>query len=235
MKDFNFSPTSSSDILISLDDVGVKYKIRGGIFKKAVYHQALNSISFDLRKGETIGVVGPNGAGKSTLLRVLAGIYQPDTGTIVNTGVSVSLLALQAGFDKSLSGYDNIVLNGMLLGYSRKEAITSIPNIRNFSGLENFLDRPVRTYSTGMRSRLGFTIALFLSPDVLLLDEVLDEVLSVSDKDFKAKARAAMEKKISSIQSVVMVSHNENDISKFCDRVITLSSPDTLHKKTIVK
>lgn len=212
---------SKGEILISLKDVGVSYKIRGGLFKKPIFHQALKNITFDLHRGEVLGIIGPNGAGKSTLLRILAGIYQPDSGNVFNTGVTVSLLALQAGFDKELSGADNIVLNGMLLGYSRIKAMSSIPKITEFSELADFIDRPVRTYSTGMRARLGFTIALYLSPDVLLLDEVL----SVGDKEFRQKARVAMEKKISSMQSVVMVSHNDEDISKFCDRVISLTPP----------
>ncbi len=218
-------PNNSQDqVLISLRNIGVTYKIRGGFFKKPIYHKALEGVSFDILRGETLGLVGPNGAGKSTLLRVISGIYKPDTGTIINNGVTVSLLALQAGFDGELTGVDNSILGGMFLGYSRKETVSRIEEITIFSGLNEFMQRPVRTYSTGMRARLGFAIALFLSPDVLLLDEVL----SVGDKNFRKKADAAMEEKFSDERSVVLVSHNEADVERLCDRVITLETPDNV-------
>lgn len=210
--------TNENEIVISLYDVGVRYKRRGGVFRKAEYFQALQNINIDICRGETLGIVGRNGAGKSTLLRVIAGILKPDTGNVVNRNVTVSLLALQAGFDPELSGVDNAVFNGMLMGYTRMQVQNFINDIREFSELGNFMEEPVKTYSTGMRARLGFSVAIYLTPDVLLLDEVL----SVGDKNFRKKAEIKMLNKINSDQTVVLVSHSEAQVNRVCDRVIEL-------------
>lgn len=207
------------EIVISVDNVSVTYRQRVGIFKPVKTYEALSNISFDLYRGETLGIVGRNGAGKSTLLKVLAGIIRPDHGRVVKADdTGISLLALQAGFDSELSGYDNAVLGGMLLGYSRKEIESKLDEITAFSGLGSFMEQPIKTYSSGMRSRLGFSLALYASPDVLLLDEVL----SVGDREFKKKAEAAMIEKIRSDQTIVLVSHSENQIERLCDRKIEL-------------
>ncbi|WP_226704434.1 ABC transporter ATP-binding protein [Microbulbifer elongatus] len=206
------------EAIISLVDVGVCYQSSGSFLRKADSHTALKSISFDLFRGETLGVVGPNGAGKSTLLRLIAGIIQPDSGRVINRGVTVSLLALQAGFDLELTGVDNAIFSGMLLGYSRKQVVSKLAEIAEFSELGDFFDRPVKTYSTGMRARLGFSVAMYMAPDVLLLDEIL----SVGDKDFKMKAESQMMNKIQSSQTVVLVSHSQQQIERVCDRVIEL-------------
>ncbi|AMX02669.1 ABC transporter ATP-binding protein [Microbulbifer thermotolerans] len=207
------------EIVISLKDVGIQYRRRSGIFKKAESFTALDSVSFDIYKGETLGILGRNGAGKSTLLKVIAGIIKPDFGKVENYGVTVSLLALQAGFDSELTGYDNAVISGMLMGFRRKEVEDRLEEIKKFSGLGEFMDRPVKTYSSGMRSRLGFSVAMYLSPDVLLLDEIL----SVGDKEFREKAEAEMLKKIHSEQTVILVSHSESQIKRLCDRTISLN------------
>lgn len=211
---------TEGEIIVSLKDVGVRYKRRGGIFRKAQYFQALKGIDLDIHRGETLGLVGRNGAGKSTLLRVIAGIIQPDEGVVVNRGVSVSLLALQAGFDPELSGQDNAIISGMLMGYLRRQVEAKLEEITEFAELGDFMSQPVKTYSSGMRSRLGFAVAMHVMPDVLLLDEVL----SVGDAAFKKKAESEMMKKIHSNQTVVLVSHSEGQIDRVCDRKITLSS-----------
>lgn len=209
---------SEQDIIISLQNVGIRYKQPRGLFKRADYFQALDNVSFDIYRGETLGIVGRNGAGKSTLLRVVAGIITPDQGELINKGVSVSLLALQAGFDPELTGRDNAIISGMLLGYTRKQAESTLEQVKEFSELGNFFDEPVKTYSSGMSSRLGFSVAVFMTPDVLLLDEVL----SVGDKEFRLKAEAEMMRKINSDQTILIVSHSEDLINKVCDRIITL-------------
>lgn len=207
-----------NEIILSLHHVGVRYKRRGGLFQKPEYFQALDGVSFDLYRGETLGIVGRNGAGKSTLLRIMAGIIRPDQGQVINHGVSVSLLALQAGFDPELPGRDNAIMNGMLLGYTRRQVEARMADIVAFSELGDFIDEPVKTYSSGMRSRLGFSVSVFMTPDVLLLDEIL----SVGDKAFREKAESEMTRKMRSDQTIVLVSHSENQINRLCDRVICL-------------
>jgi lipopolysaccharide transport system ATP-binding protein len=206
------------DIIISLKNVGVTYRQRTGLFKPAKEYHALDDINIDIYRGETLGILGRNGAGKSTLLKVIAGIIKPDRGEVINHGASVSLLALQAGFDPELSGYDNAILGGMILGYTRKQVVSKLDEIKKFSELGKFMHQPIKTYSSGMRSRLGFSLAMYLSPDVLLLDEVL----SVGDKQFRKKAETEMLKKIHSNQTVILVSHSEQQIERLCDRVIKL-------------
>lgn len=208
----------NDDVIISLNGVGVRYKRRGGIFRESEYFQALEGVSFDIHRGETLGIVGRNGAGKSTLLRVIAGIIKPDSGKIINHGVTVSLLALQAGFDPELPGKDNAIMSGMLMGYTRRQVESRLEEIREFSELGKFMEEPVKTYSSGMRARLGFSVSVFLTPDVLLLDEIL----SVGDKDFRQKAEHEMMKKIHSNQTVILVSHSEGQVNRICDRKIEL-------------
>lgn len=206
--------------LISLDKVGVGYKRSGSIFKRSRYFCVLDSISIKIYSGETLGILGRNGVGKSTLLKVISGIIKPDTGLVENHGATVSLLSLQTGFDPNLNGYDNAIFSGMLQGYSRKEIENRIENIKEYSELSNFFYEPVRTYSTGMRARLGFSISTMISPDVLLIDEVL----SVGDHDFKKKAELTMVSKIQSEQTVVLVSHSEVLIKRLCDRAVIIEN-----------
>lgn len=202
------------EALISLRGVGVRYKRRGGVFKPAKYHQAFEGLDLDIYRGETLGIVGRNGAGKSTLLRAIAGIIQPDSGTIINHGATVALLALQAGFDPELPGTDNAVISGMLLGYTRKQVESRLDEITAFAELGDFIYEPVKSYSTGMCARLGFSVAIYLTPDVLLLDEVL----SVGDREFREKAEFEMMKRITSNQTVILVSHSEGMVNRVCDR-----------------
>lgn len=204
--------------IILIKEVAVRYKLSGSIFRKKSFFDALKSVSFEIYKGETLGILGCNGSGKSTLLKLISGILKPDKGIVINRGVNVSLLALQAGFDLNLSGYDNAILSGMLRGYSRKFVENKLDKIHEYSELNDFFYAPVRTYSAGMRTRLGFSIATIISPDVLLIDEVL----SVGDRHFRKKAEHTMLSKINSEQTVVLVTHSHEQIRQLCDRAILI-------------
>lgn len=204
--------------VISLQDVAVRYKRSGNVHRKRSYYEALKSINLDIYPGETLGILGRNGAGKSTLLRVISGVIKPDSGKIINHGVSVSLLALQAGFDPNLNGRDNSILSGILQGYSRKQIQERQDEIQEYSELGDFFFEPVRTYSTGMVARLGFSISTIITPDVLLIDEVL----GVGDQHFRQKAERTMMQKIQSNQTIVLVSHSHHQIERLCDRAILI-------------
>ncbi|WP_425452464.1 ABC transporter ATP-binding protein [Sinobacterium caligoides] len=191
------------------------------------FYEPLSDISFEIRKGETLGVIGRNGAGKSTLLRILAGVYAPDKGEIKRAAnLKVSLLSLHAGFDQKLTGYDNIIFSCLLLGFSRKECLDKIDEIISMSELEGFIHQPIKTYSSGMKSKLGFSIAFQMSPDILLIDEAL----SVGDAKFKKKAEKLMIEKIKGGQTAVFVSHSSSQIKRICTRVIWIE--DGMVKKT---
>ena len=207
--------TKRQEKIIEFKQVAVNYKARKSFFKTEKY-QALKDVTFDVYKGETLGIIGRNGAGKSTLLRLLAGIIKPDAGEVIHHTRSVSLMALAAGFDPNLSGRQNAVISGMLIGHSKKEVTTWLEDIKAFSELNDFFEKPVKTYSSGMRARLGFSIAMYTSPDVLLIDEVL----GVGDANFKQKAEAAITDKINSEITVILVSHSEAQMKRLCDRVI---------------
>jgi len=214
--DFEKSPScKSKNILLSVRNVGVVFNRNRSIFKKKEF-EAIKNVSFDVHAGESIGIIGHNGAGKSTLLSLLAGIIKPDRGRVINYGVKVSLLSLYVGFVNELSGLDNIVLSGLALGFPKTDIYQKIDSIIEFSGIEEHINYPVRTYSTGMRARLGFSITHLLQTDVLLIDETL----GVGDKDFQQKSTKAMKEKIKSDQTVILVSHNAGVIKELCDRSI---------------
>jgi lipopolysaccharide transport system ATP-binding protein len=205
----------SGEPIIELRNVGVRYRRKAGFMRSAAFW-ALHDVSFDLKHGETLGVIGRNGAGKSTLLRLLAGILAPDTGEVTRRTERVSLLALQAGFIPSLTGRQNAILSGILLGLSRRETEARMDEMVRYAELEQFIDEPLRTYSSGMRARLGFTVAVQADPDVLLIDEVL----GVGDISFKEKSSAAMREKIASDKTVVIVTHHAETVLELCDRVV---------------
>ncbi len=209
---------TTSEPLISMIDVGIRYKRKGNVFKRPSYFDALKSINLEIKPGESLGILGRNGAGKSTLLRVLSGILRPDRGTMINNGHSVSLLSLQAGFDPVLTGRENAVLSGMLQGLSRREVTSRLDEIHEYSEIGDFFDEPVRTYSTGMGTRLGFSIARITSPDVLLIDEVL----SVGDQEFRKKSERTLAKRIRSGQAVVLVTHSLAQTQVLCDRIVRI-------------
>jgi len=204
--------------LISLQDVAVRYKRTGNVFRRKSYFDVLKSINLDIYPGETLGILGRNGAGKTTLLRVISGLIRPDNGKIINNGATVSLLALQAGFDPNLNGRDNAILGGILQGHSRRKVEARLDEIQEYSELGDFFLEPVRTYSTGMRARLGFSITTIISPDVLLIDEVL----GVGDQHFRQKAERTMVHKLQSQQTVVLVSHSQQQIARLCDRAVLI-------------
>jgi homopolymeric O-antigen transport system ATP-binding protein len=201
--------------IIELQNVGVSYTRRAGLMRGQKFW-ALHDVSFDLRHGETLGVVGHNGAGKSTLLRLLAGIMAPDRGEVVSRTDRISLLSLQAGFVPHLTGRENAILSGILMGLSRQEVLARMQSIIEFSELAEFIDEAVRTYSSGMRARLGFAVAFQADPDVLLVDEIL----GVGDAGFKDKSTLAMKQKIASDKTVVIVTHNPESIIDLCNRIV---------------
>lgn len=189
-----------------------------GLFSSKPF-TALKGINFEIARGETFGVVGRNGCGKSTLLQVLADIVKPSEGKVeTETDIKRALLSLGLGFNQQLSGRDNSVLSLMLQGASRREAIEKLPAVKDFSELGAFFERPVKTYSSGMRSRLGFAIALESEVDLLLIDETL----SVGDKSFNKKAEGAMMARMSGEQTVVFVSHNADQVERLCSRSLWL-------------
>ncbi|MEM1223591.1 MAG: ABC transporter ATP-binding protein [Verrucomicrobiota bacterium] len=213
-----------SDELIRCEKVGVCYRTPfklGKNFANEKEFWALRNLDLSLKKGETLGVLGRNGAGKSTLLRLLAGVISPDEGSLNKTpDLNVQLLTVSLGFERILTGRENAVMAGMLLGHTAKFMHSKLDEIKAFSELGDFFEQPVYTYSSGMVARLGFSIALQAKPDVLLLDEVL----AVGDRDFKAKSREATRSLINSGKSVVLVIHDRKVIDEFCDSVINLQS-----------
>lgn len=202
--------------IVELRNVGVSYLQRTGLLRYRRFW-GLDDISLSLYAGETLGIIGANGAGKSTLLRLLARITVPDRGQIHwDRRLTSSLLALNAGFRPELSGRDNAIVSGMLLGLRRSEIDALLPRILEYSELGDFFDSPAGTYSSGMRARLGFAVAIHADSDILLIDEVL----GVGDESFRIKSQQAMREKIRSNKTVVLISHSMNAIRELCDRVI---------------
>lgn len=201
--------------LLSLRNVGVYYKQKRGIFGQPFW--ALKDISFDLYPGETLGIIGRNGVGKSTLLRLMAGIIKPNRGHFINHHHrQASLLSLQLGFVYYLTGRENAILSGMLMGLRKKDIMAKMDDIIEFSGLHKFIDQPIATYSSGMIARLGFSVAFQVDPDILLIDEIL----GVGDAEFSQKSANAMREKIRSNKTIVFVSHHPALIQQLCDRVV---------------
>ena len=216
---------------IRVERVGVRYSLR--FTRKTTLHRsfvnlfvrqpadefwALRDVSFDLVHGESLAVIGPNGAGKSTLLQVLAGIILPSEGSVEVDGLISSLLTLGAGFDQELTGRENIRLAGAFLGIQGREMADRTPGIIEFADLGPFIDAPIRTYSSGMRARLGFSIATSVDPDILLLDEVL----ATGDEVFRAKSKARVLDLVRQAKGVVFVTHDMNWVVEFCNRAILL-------------
>jgi lipopolysaccharide transport system ATP-binding protein len=213
----------NSDAVMRLQNVSFAFKVRSGIWS-VKKEQVLNRLNFNLYRGEKLGVLGLNGAGKSTLLRLLAGIYQPSTGALFSSARKVSLMTLGLGFDPVLNGRDNAIFGSMLLGCSRQEALASLGRIHEFSELGEKFNEPIKTYSTGMVTRLAFSIASMLEADLLLIDEVL----SVGDRKFAAKAKAQLANKIGDGQTTVLVSHNVSEVREICERCLVLGKGSVL-------
>lgn len=179
--------------------------------------EAVKNVSFTVEKGGILGVVGRNGSGKSTLLRAMAGVFSPNSGSIDLKGHSISLMALGVGFKNNLTGRDNILLAGMLLGFGKSQIQEKMEAIIEFAELGDFIERPVRTYSSGMYSKLAFSITAMLETDIILVDEVL----SVGDEKFKKKSKNKMKELITDKnKTVIIVSHNIETLKDLCDRVM---------------
>ena len=191
------------------------------LLKRKIKHNdfyALSDVSFEVKKGEVVGLVGNNGAGKSTMLKVISGILRPTKGKVTVNGSIVPMLELGSGFDFDLTGRENIFLNGAILGYSEAFLRSKYDEIIEFSELGQFIDIPVRNYSSGMIMRLAFSIASVVDPDIL----ILDEIMAVGDAAFQEKSYACMMELMGHGTTVLLVSHNIDQIRKLCDRVIWL-------------
>ena len=201
--------------IASIKDYAIR-KVKGQI----VYDEfwALRNVSLEVRKGETLGLIGHNGAGKSTLLKLVARVLRPTEGRVWVRGRVAPLLELGAGFDTELTGRENVMLNGTLLGFTAADIERRLDRIVDFAGVRDFIDLPLRTYSTGMVARLGFAIATDVQPDVL----IVDEVLSVGDADFQRKSAARLEQLRRHGDAILMVSHGMDAVKTFCHRVAWL-------------
>lgn len=188
-------------------------KLRAGRF------YALKGLSFEVKKGEVVGIYGPNGAGKSTALSLIAGVMRPSQGKIRVNGRVAPLLELGAGFAHDLTGRENIILNGVLLGMTKAEVKEQMDAIIEFAGLGEFIDQPIRTYSSGMMARLGFAVAVHTNPDVLLVDEIL----AVGDESFQKKCFTKMSEFKANGVTIVLVSHDRATMERFCDRIIEIA------------
>ncbi|MBB3130938.1 ABC-type polysaccharide/polyol phosphate transport system ATPase subunit [Paenibacillus rhizosphaerae] len=215
----------------------VKHFLIKKIKKEIKYEDffALREVSFSVEKGEVFGIIGSNGAGKSTLLKVISGILKPTQGEVKRKGNIAPLIELGAGFNGDLSGKENIYLNGLILGYSRKFIDQHVDEIIQFSELEKFIHTPLKNYSSGMKARLGFAIATIVKPDIL----IVDEVLSVGDIKFREKSEAKIMSMIKDGTTVLFVSHSMSQIEKICDRVLWLDKGRVLEinetKKVVSK
>ena len=222
----------SDDVVIELKDVSLKFKLQREktpslkeviikfLTRKVSYvdFYALKDINLKVKRGESVGIIGRNGAGKTTLLRVIAGIYKPTSGKVTVKGRIMPIIELGAGFDMELTGRENIFLNGLLLGMTRKEIEERYDEIVEFSGLGEFINSPMRTYSSGMKLRLGFSIATAIDPDIILIDEVF----AVGDREFREKCVRRMREMMKKGATLLFVSHDMDAIKENCERVIWL-------------
>ena len=220
------------DSIITVDNVSMRFRMDKNkttslkewvvthLLGKQQYEEfsALRDVSFEVKRGEIVGIIGRNGAGKSTLLKVISGIFKPTEGKVVTAGRVAPMLELGSGFDMELSGHDNIFLNGAILGFSEEFLKSKYDEIVAFSELGEFIDMPLKTYSSGMLARLAFSVATMIEPEIL----IVDEILSVGDAAFQEKSRARMMELMSGSTTVLFVSHSMNQIREMCERVIWL-------------
>ena len=222
------------NVLAKVEHINMQFKLSGvkydtlkerfiGLFKrnkkKAKKLTVLEDVSFEIKKGESLGVIGHNGAGKSTLLKIVAGIYQPTAGTVQTNG-KIMLLNIGAGFDMEANAEENIYLNGAILGFTRKQMQEKFESIIEFSELREFMKMPLKNYSSGMISRLGFAIAINIDPDLLLVDEVL----SVGDANFQKKCQAKIDEFKEKGVSFMFVSHNIVQVRRICEKTIWIEN-----------
>lgn len=218
-----------AELIFDLQNLGVCYHKAASLPWKRNKLWALNDVSFQIHRGHTLGVIGRNGAGKSTLLKILAGIIQPNRGTIFRANVNVTMQSIGAGFDPRLTGRQNISLNGLLLGMEKKYIISQIDSIIDLADIGEFIDEPVKHYSSGMRARLAFAIAYYIETDVILIDESL----VVGDQAFQEKASELIKDKIKSDYTVILASHSMTTISELCDRVIHIENGKSLPELSV--
>lgn len=208
-----------------LKSYSIKQNLLRGKKNKAEVFEAVKNVSFNVKKGEILGLIGKNGSGKSTMLRAIAGIFTPNSGSIDLHGNSVSLLAIGVGFQTELTGRENIMLSGMLLGFTEEQIKAKSQEIIEFSELGKFIDQPVRTYSSGMHSKLAFSITAILNTDIMLIDEVL----SVGDARFKKKSYKKMKELITDEnRTVVIVSHETKTIRELCHKVLWINDGEMM-------
>jgi len=213
-------------VVMRLEDVTLEYPVPRQYRKEDIQPSGVRNISLEVNQGEVLGIIGRNGSGKSTLLKMMAGVFPPDSGTIATRG-SVSLLAgVGVGFHKELTGRENAYLYGSLMGRTTEQIDGLIEEIQSFAELDHHFDRPIRTYSSGMKSRLGISVATAFKPDLLLIDEVL----GVGDASFRKKSEKRVKDMISESGTVVIVSHSLGMLKTICDRIIVLEFGSVLHE-----
>ena len=229
-----------SNYAIRIKDVSKLYKLYDrnrdrlkdalGLTRKKVYHEhfALSHVSFDIEKGECIGIIGTNGAGKSTILKIITGVLNPTEGEVEIDGRISALLELGAGFNSEYTGIENVYLNGTMMGYSKEEIDAKLDDILSFADIGDFVYQPVKTYSSGMFVRLAFAVAINIDPEIL----VVDEALSVGDVFFQAKCYQKFEEFKKQGKTILFVSHDLSSISKYCDRAILLNKGTKLAEGT---
>lgn len=202
--------------------LSLKEFVTKGLSRKLKFEDftALQNVSFDVKKGETLGLIGRNGAGKSTLLKIISGILKPTEGSVLCHGNVVPMLELGSGFDMDLTGKENIYLNGAILGYGEEFLKSKYDEIVSFSELGHFIDSPIRNYSSGMLARLAFSIATVVNPEIL----IVDEVLSVGDASFQEKSKKRMQEMMGGGTTVLFVSHSIDQILEMCNRTVWLES-----------
>lgn len=189
---------------------------------------ALKNVNLSIREGEKIGFYGPNGAGKTTLLKIISGITHPTEGKIETKGKIVSLIDLEAGFHPDLTGQENIFLNGLVVGMSKKEIKEKFAAIVKFADIGNFITAPLYTYSSGMKLRLGFSIAINANPDIL----VLDEIINVGDKNFSKKSLVKIKQLFKKKKTIILVSHNLKFLKENCERIVYINQPELGKKRS---
>jgi lipopolysaccharide transport system ATP-binding protein len=210
---------------ISMKNISKKYILHHekptlveSFFKDKEEFWALKNINLKVNKGEKLAIIGPNGSGKSTILKIITGITVPTKGTIKTYGRIASLIDLGAGFHPDLTGEENLYINALLIGMSKSEVKQKFNKIVKFSGIKKFIDSPLRTYSSGMLVRLGFSIAIHSSPDIL----VIDEVIAAGDEEFKKKSFAKMQELFKAQKTIILVSHNLNMVNQLCPKTVLL-------------
>jgi lipopolysaccharide transport system ATP-binding protein len=213
-------PTTDSDWAVKAKKLSLAFRV-GRPWSKRPQIDVLKSLSFQIKQGENFGIMGRNGCGKSSLLRILAGVLRQDSGALDFQSIKTkSLLSIGLGFQMDLTGRDNSLLGLMLQGTSKVVALEMLDKIKEFSELGDYFELPVRTYSSGMRSRLGFAVAITANTDLLLIDETL----SVGDVHFRKKAESAMMDKLQSNQTIVFVSHSAQQVAELCQNAIWLDN-----------